>query len=379
MPTTRQGSARRQPDVEDSPLTDAPSTPTSSMSSAARSLEERIQVAKAQRDLLLKEQELRQLEEHIELLRKTTLGPTIIVSSEQSQASDDASHSSRKRSASDSQEYSHAKRSMRPKDPDLYRGSHLKEHKEFCRSCENAFRLTPENFQSEREKVVWAMQYLKGDPREAWYSHWERLPDTSIVTWKAFVKFLLDLLSDPVNRTLEAATQLAKAAQRMGQSIRSFATYLETLEDQLPPYSEEHRVQHLYSKLRPELQTAITNYHQVPRTREELVVLGATLERNQQKAGAPSAPQGRRAARAAGQGRPSSSMGKAPEQREKRYERPERRSGDSRSRDLASVECWKCHIKGHYATQCDQSTRTKNPNKMEVPARAHLVGKGRAS
>ncbi|KAF2715814.1 hypothetical protein K431DRAFT_200785, partial [Polychaeton citri CBS 116435] len=57
-----------------------------------------------------------------------------------------------------------------------------------------------------------------------------------------------------------------------------------TLEEQLPPYSETHRVQHLYSKLRPELQIAITNHNQMPDTREGLISLASTLENNLRRA-----------------------------------------------------------------------------------------------
>jgi hypothetical protein len=88
------------------------------------------------------------------------------------------------------------------------------------------------------------------------------------------------MLADSINCTLDAATLHAQALQRKNQTTRSFATYLGVLEEQLTPYTETQRVQHLFVKLRPELQKAVTNYHKISATREALVALCSTLERN---------------------------------------------------------------------------------------------------
>ena len=169
----------------------------------------------------------------------------------------------RKRSAAQALTPPQLRRSLRPKDPPEYKGKTLKEHREFCRSCEVAFRLLQSEFSYDRDKVLWAMQYIVGEPRELWYTHYERTFEArgEIPTWEYFKDYMLDLLSDPINRTLEAATAHAQAIQRKDQTVRSFATYLEVLEDQLTLYTEEQRVQHLFSKLRPEIQRAITNYY----------------------------------------------------------------------------------------------------------------------
>ncbi|KYG41218.1 hypothetical protein M433DRAFT_76290, partial [Acidomyces richmondensis BFW] len=105
--------------------------------------------------------------------------------------------------------------------------------------------------------------------------------------WTEFCSFTKDQLADPINRGLKAATKHQMALQRPDQTVRAFATYLEILESDLPLYSEAYRVQHLYSKLRPEIQRAVTNFHVVLATREELVVLASTLERNLSRLSAP--------------------------------------------------------------------------------------------
>lgn len=193
------------------------------------------------------------------------------------------------------------------------------------------------------------MQYLGGDPRELWYAHFERTFEArgEMPTWEYFKQYLLDLLSDPINRSLEAATAHSHAMQRKDQTVRSFATYLDVLEDQLTAYTEEQRVQHLFTKLRPELQRAITNYHQIPATREDLIALASTLERNLRRA--PTAHE-----------QPSRSA-----HREKRKEStppPFSRSAPKKTKDKHDITCFKCQKKGHYANEC----RSSNPNQLPV-------------
>jgi hypothetical protein len=52
------------------------------------------------------------------------------------------------------------------------------------------------------------MQYLAGDLRELWYTHFERTfrANEEAPTWAYFKAYMLNLLSNPINRTLEAAT-----------------------------------------------------------------------------------------------------------------------------------------------------------------------------
>jgi hypothetical protein len=89
---------------------------------------------------------------------------------------------------------------------------------------------------------------------------------------------------DPVNRGINVAVAYDKAQQERGQSVQSFATYLDQLEVDLPPKSEDNRCLELLAKLRPELQRAITNYQDIPNTRAALIVLAARLEENQRQA-----------------------------------------------------------------------------------------------
>jgi hypothetical protein len=65
--------------------------------------------------------------------------------------------------------------------------------------------------------------------------------------------------------------------------VNDFVAYLSTLENQINPlYEQKHLVMHLYSKLRPEIRVAISNYNEFLVTRRELVKRAATLKDNLQ-------------------------------------------------------------------------------------------------
>ncbi|ELR03502.1 hypothetical protein GMDG_01253 [Pseudogymnoascus destructans 20631-21] len=112
------------------------------------------------------------------------------------------------------------------------------EHNEFITSCELAFRLEP-LARTDEFRCDFAATWLEGEPRDAWLRH-EKEPNFQ-KTWKEFKRFLLDLVQDPVNRTISMVMKYEEARQRSSQLAQAFATYLETLEAEMPAYSEGHR------------------------------------------------------------------------------------------------------------------------------------------
>jgi len=49
------------------------------------------------------------------------------------------------------------------------------------RSAETTFRLTPNSFRTDDNKILFTMQYLEGEPKDAWYNY-EEMVDSSLVT-----------------------------------------------------------------------------------------------------------------------------------------------------------------------------------------------------
>jgi len=62
--------------------------------------------------------------------------------------------------------------------------------------------------------------------------------------------------------------------------VIQFVNYLDDLEAELPPYSDEHRRQHLLAKLLPEIRHALNNYQHIPENWTGLINLAIQLEGN---------------------------------------------------------------------------------------------------
>jgi hypothetical protein len=259
--------------------------------------------------------------------------------------------------------------------PDLYYGKTLKEHTNFIWQCDVNFRRDPRQFNDDVAKVLYAMQYLRGEPRDRWRAR-ETEQGRDQASWQIFLDFLLDLIQNPVNRQLNTAQRYADARQRVHQSVHTYVTYIESLEDELPPYTEEQRRLHLLTTFRPEIRTALTNHQTIPDTRVDLIALAARLEENMNN---------QRTTGGEHQTRRDVARGAPVTNRvEKRYTEVVRNIGPLRGANAqpvgsqrgghgqkrgqfpirqhagsgnpgsnsASVTCWRCGRVGHYATAC---------------------------
>ena len=119
--------------------------------------------------------------------------------------------------------------------PPIFRGSNLRELRDFQQGCEVFFDAIDE--QNERRRIATAASYLRDLPLQ----EWSRRTSTP-TTWETFIRFLRDTIADPVNRMGTASLRLKKAEQREGQSARAFASYIEELEEDIPDdITEEER------------------------------------------------------------------------------------------------------------------------------------------
>ena len=160
--------------------------------------------------------------------------------------------------------------------PDYY-GKHIREHADWTESAENTFSLFRNMFADDETKIRYAAQYLKQQPKKAWFTHAKTLrPENA--TWKYFSNFLLDMIEDPTNRSLTVALDYHKAKQSGNQTAHSFHAYLTSLESQLPEVSEQVLAMNFLVRLRPNLIEAIAEQASLPQTRENMVGLAVRLE-----------------------------------------------------------------------------------------------------
>ena len=401
--TSRSSATRRSPLRSSNPLTDdrplrgsplriphgddAPShgvdnllteeRPNRDTTTRAARIDSELQEAEQERDLLLKEQRLASIQREVQALRRRDatdppVGNLLIPDNEEEEEEDGSlSRTSRttrssKRHAEEALDATIIKRNIRPERLSTYAGKSVRDHLNFVRSAETAFRLTPENFPTDEAKILYAMQYLVGEPRDAWYRHQEVVPIETL-QWEYFTDYLLNLVEDPVNRQLHSAQSYSEAIQRPGQSVQAFAAYLSTLEAQLPPYKEEQLVMHFFTKLRPEVRKALSNYQNLPDKRDSLVALAARLESNLREPGGATSRRGQTDTRPV--------RGAAPVNRKvvehttlTRTENVPARSNTftSKMKARSDVTCYRCQGKGHYSNECTRPP--SNPNHIRVSA-----------
>jgi hypothetical protein len=260
--------------------------------SSGPSVAERVATLKRQRDELRLEEEEQELLADIRSRRRRLeepAPPALSLTREQipsihpldsiSQASLDVSEG-REQGGEPALLASH-RRGLKPEKIPIYEGKGTREYQEFQSRLEIAFRLDPNAFTTEDQRIAFTLQYLVPTLRQLWLQQEKHIGGAGVSTWILMMEFLLNQIQSPINQEITTLMSYTRATQREGQLVYEFAAYLAGLENQIVPlYNDKHLTMHLYSKLRPELRLAIINYNEFPQSRQELVERAATLEDN---------------------------------------------------------------------------------------------------
>ena len=65
---------------------------------------------------------------------------------------------------------------LKPSSLEKYKGKSLREHRDWTRDAKTYFYLTPYNFETDESKILYIIQYLKGDAKEFWYNYEREYP-----------------------------------------------------------------------------------------------------------------------------------------------------------------------------------------------------------
>ena len=167
--------------------------------------------------------------------------------------------------------------------PGRYKGGTRQELVEWLRTCEQLFEVKSATYEHDRTKVTMAQGYLSGAPQNSWWRKKEA-GDTESMSWKDFKKFLEDDLRPETLRGLDVRRLYHAAKQLPGQSVHDWATYLETLEAQMPPFQENQRSEKFLFGLHKALQDHLLESRADTSNRNRLIETAMLIDETQGRA-----------------------------------------------------------------------------------------------
>ena len=160
--------------------------------------------------------------------------------------------------------------------PKPYHGQTSTEYIAFTRACEQFFESRSTEFKYDEVKISYAVELLPHDLQAAWRRENARHENS----WGRFKNFLLDEL-EPGSSNISRS--YFHARQGKEQLVVDFVAYLSRLEEQLEPFTDTQRRDHLFNGLRPEIADAIRESPEQPQTRSDLVGVAVGIEDTQKR------------------------------------------------------------------------------------------------
>ncbi len=163
-----------------------------------------------------------------------------------------------------------------------YHDKIIKKHRKWIHDVKISFQNISWYFESDEKKILYCMIYLKNESKKLWFNH-EEIMFAAQQMWFDFINFLLNLIENSMNQSIDVTQQYADTLQCSDQMIQMFTTHLNILKHQLSLYSNEHKWTHLFIKLKSELHMIFTNVQSISITWNALINLVAQLKTNLRK------------------------------------------------------------------------------------------------
>ncbi len=170
------------------------------------------------------------------------------------------------------------RRAPKTRELPIYKGKTIKDAQDFFYQAELKWREDDDiTWSTDAAKVTHCVSCFSGIARDVWKRR-ERLVGVDNTNWEEFVEFMKDAISDPSNRSLDAIKRHDTAQQRSYQSVQSFVSYLDSLEDELGYTDDLQRRNFLLAKLKPEIRQEVDRQGEIPTRRERLISLAIRIE-----------------------------------------------------------------------------------------------------
>jgi hypothetical protein len=299
---------------------------------------------------LEKKAELRRLKRRAQLLRDESEPPASGLTTASFTTSSDR--------GGPSENSSESAKEPNPKALNIYYGRSTKEHADFTRSAELAFRVAPRRFSTDSSRVAYVLQYLSSEIADTWLHHEKSMEGNA--SWEYLSDYLLNLIEDPENRDITIRLRFNRAMQQPGQSAMSFHTYLASLEAQMSPKPTKTSAADFLTRLRPELREAIRELGELPITRDAMLQKAIRVEsarKHSRSHSEPLASDRSKKIKTATQTEVVTQVTRSPN--DNSNQKPSQRNRTLRK----NMICSHCKRPGHYAKICwAKNGRPNNPN-----------------
>jgi hypothetical protein len=250
-----------------------------------------------------------------------------------------------------------------------FAGSNTQEYYTFVNRLESHFEQHPQWYAFAPNKVTAAATYLSDDRHNQWRAHLQSFSERP--TWQDFTEFCLRLVNNPENIYREATLAYMRRIQKHNQSVRAFATELDTIHRQLQyPYEDEHRKEHLWAKVLDVIRTEAVKYPNEPDTyeayighlhmvenqlpeRRKLLRTQPDIVRSDQDANTSLRSRITRDPKAYSHQKDHKKRSNGDSNQEPRHSASKRKFTQPPTQSGA-VSCYRCGKPGHYASSCGQ-------------------------